>query len=89
MEKKTNVLFVIFPLHINPEGLEYDDSEMPYTDFLIKFFRNIYSHEDFLKSENLENFESYYATFTKHLNTIFTEDALKNSTNFNNIYFNN
>ena len=59
MGKKANVLFVIFPLHINPEGLEYDDSEMSYTDFLIrkehKFLRNIYSHEDFLKSENLEN----------------------------------
>ena len=79
-----------FPLHINQKGLEYEGSEMSYTDFLIrkehKFLRNIYSQEDLLKSENLKGLESYYFAFKRILNImIFMEDTLKNSMDFNNI----
>ena len=79
-----------FLLHINPKGLEYQDSEMSYTDFLIrkehKFLRNIYTQGDLLKSENLKDLESYYFAFKKFLNIIiFMKDALKDSVDFNNI----
>ena len=88
--KKDKCCICNFLLHINPKGLEYQDSEISYTDFLIrkehKFLRNIYTQGDLLKSENLKDLESYYFAFKKFLNIIiFMEAALKDSMDFNNI----
>ena len=63
-----------FPIAVEPKGLEFNESEMSYIDFLIRkehaILRNIYELDEIKKSENISSLVNYQKAFERFLQII-------------------
>ena len=80
-----------FPLGVTPKGLQYEENEMPYLDFLIGkehvFIRNIFDGKDLKKSRYLKSLETYHEDMVLYIHLIRkAEYEIKNVDCYDLIY---
>ena len=79
-----------FALEVDPKGLNFEESDMSYLDFLTKkeyaFLKNIFDEEDFKKSNAMCNLETYYDKMKLYLHLgRVTEIEIKSASFYSDI----
>ena len=82
-----------FLLELRIKGANVSESEMTYSDFIIRkehiFSRNIFSNGEINKSEKIKNLENYYESFALFLTSLYIcssiQSAINNYSSFDEI----
>ena len=80
--KQDRFCFCPFPLEINPATFGANEKTMSYAVFIIckehKFFRNIFSNDELLKTDVLKDLKTFHGKFVRFLRVaVFSQNAFK------------